>query len=95
MTAHITKHLAVTAGCLCVVAALGLGTYAQAACAPGKDGDAPAIEWTPELDCTATCHGAQAEAMANEDTQGAPPTAPLPASHATPMRKAWSKVMPR
>ena len=43
MTAHITKHLAVTAGCLCVVAALGLGTYAQAACAPGKDGDAPAI----------------------------------------------------
>lgn len=71
MTAHIAKHLAVTAGCLCVVAALGLGTYAQAATSPGKDSDAPAIEWTPELDCTATCHGAQAEAMANEDTQGA------------------------
>ena len=71
MTAHITKHLAVTAGCLGIVAALALGGYAQAATSSSKDSDAPAIEWTPELDCTATCHGAQAEAIANEDIQGA------------------------
>lgn len=71
MTARIAKHLAVTAGCLGIVAALALGSYAQAATSSSKDGDAPAIEWTPDLDCTATCHSTQAEALANEETQGA------------------------
>ncbi len=71
MDARIAKHIVASAGCLCVVAALGLslGGHAQAATSP--DSSSQPIEWSTDLDCTATCHSAQAEAMADETTQGA------------------------
>ncbi len=71
MTARIAKSIVAGAGCLCVVAALGLSLGSHAQAATSSDPDAQPIEWSADLNCTATCHSTQAEAMADEATQGA------------------------
>lgn len=69
MTARIAQRLIAAGGVLCLVGALSLGVHAQAATSSSDDADL--LEWSASLDCTATCHSSQAEAMADETTQGA------------------------
>lgn len=66
MTAHVTQRLAVGAGILGIVGVLCLGAYVPAAIAASQK---QAIEWSADLDCTATCHTRQVETLTDDGTQ--------------------------
>lgn len=72
------KRLASIAGCLCVAMALGVGTHAQAATSTGENSGANPIEWSIDMNCTASCHNVQAETMAGKVAQGAQAHGGLP-----------------
>lgn len=72
------KRLAGVLGCLYAAIALGAGAHAQAATSTGKGTDVAPIEWSADMDCTASCHSMQAETMAGETAQGAQAHGKLP-----------------